>query len=92
MTQNDIRVLSSIGRICQDVDGDYPDFDGWAPHGSADSVAVCRMLRAGLIRSVGWGVCMDCDSSRHQREPTEVPLYVLTDAGRAALDELEGRT
>lgn len=89
MTPNDRRVLSSIGRI---ADGDCPDFDGWAPHGSADSVAVQRLLRSGLIRSVGWGVCMDCDSPRHRREPTEVPLYILTDAGRAALDALERAT
>lgn len=75
LTDNDRRVLRSIKRACE-------QYDGYVPHGAADWTAIRRLSVAGLVECAGYGVCCDCDHPRHQAEETELPFYVLTDAGR----------
>ena len=76
MTRNDARVLAFA---CA---APSKGWDGFAPHGASDWKAVRRLETAGLISYVGQGICDDCDTAAHRREPTEVGLYAATDAGQ----------
>ena len=71
-------------RVLEAIRNASPEWDGWAPHGSADWTGVCRLLAANLIIHVGMGVCEDCDTEAHRREPTEVPLFRLAPEGGAS--------
>jgi len=77
LSANSQRVLDAIRNAS-------PEWDGWAPHGAADWTGVVRLLAANLIMNVGMGVCYDCDTEAHRREPTEVPLFRLVEAGGAS--------
>lgn len=76
LTNNDRRVLASVEIACS-------KWDGYAPHGAADWMAIYRLVRAGLVECIGVGICHGCDSAPHRMEPTEMPIYVLTRTGRA---------
>lgn len=82
LTTNDVRVLESIRMMPS-------DWDGWAPHGSADWTAVRRLVAAGRIVGVGTGVCYDCDTERHRYEPTEIPMYRLPQQPPQPLDRVQ---
>ena len=56
------------------------EWDGFVPHGPGEQSALRRLLRHGLVVQDGSGVCMTC-SEQH-----EGPIYVLTSAGRDALE------
>lgn len=74
LTANDRRVLSAVEIASR-------DFDGFAPHGVSDWIAVKRLTRAGLVEPTDPGVCQSC------REPHDTQIYVLTAAGREALGD-----
>lgn len=74
LSENDERVLEFMRHMPS-------DWDGWAPHGQRDWVAVGRLLAANLIEHAGVGVCMDCDSATHRRDPTDVDLFRLVRSG-----------
>lgn len=78
MTENDKRVLRNI-EIAQ------REWDGYAPHGSSDWLAVRRLRAAGWVDEVGWGTCADCDCS----EPHEGPIFALTKEGRMAQEAIK---
>ena len=82
LTTNDMRVLESIRMMPS-------DWDGWAPHGSADWTAVRRLVAAGRIVGFGTGVCCDCDTERHRYEPTEIPMYRLAQQPPQPLDRVQ---
>lgn len=83
LTNNDKRVLRAVGEACQ-------KFDGFGPHGSGDHIALRRLIPRGLVELTGHGVCEDCDTPKHRYEPTEGPIYRLTDQGRSVVAELCG--
>ena len=76
MTPNDRRVLAAVERA-------QGEWDGFAPHGARDAIAVRRLCAAGMIDDIGIGECQSC------REPHEVSTFVLTDKGREALQQDE---
>jgi hypothetical protein len=82
LTTNDMRVLESIRMMPS-------DWDGWAPHGSADWTAVRRLVAAGRIVGFGTGVCCDCDTERHRYEPTEIPMYRLAQQPPQPLEHVQ---
>lgn len=80
LTENDLRVLRAA---IEATDA----WDGYVPHGAVDHRAIGRLCRGGLVTRVGVGVCSECDSPTHRANPTEVPIYHPTDAGRAVAVE-----
>lgn len=79
MTENDLRVLKATAAAPS------MGWDGLAPHGLRDWTAIRRLESAGLVAYAGHGICEDCDTAAHRREPTEVALYRITDAGMVAV-------
>ena len=65
VTKNDLRVIESIRSA-------VGQWDGFAPHGSRDWTAVRRLVRTGLVQSIGYGECQSCS------EPHDCKLFVLT--------------
>ena len=84
MSANDQRVLRAVAKALE-------RWDGYIPHGPSDHVAIKRLQAAGLVRSIGDGVCYDCDTDAHRRAPVELPAYALTDDGRDVARKLDGR-
>jgi hypothetical protein len=64
LSPNDRRVLDAIKRACD-------EWDGFAPHGSGDWIAIRRLCVAGLIVELDGGVCQSCS------EPHDTPLFAL---------------
>ncbi|HET9554315.1 MAG TPA: hypothetical protein VFP50_15240 [Anaeromyxobacteraceae bacterium] len=75
LTDNDSRVLRAVEVACG-------EFDGFAPHGARDWVAVRRLRASGLVVQNADGRCETCP------EGHDTLLYVLTSAGEAALESL----
>ena len=48
----------------------------------ADWTAVRRLVKSGLLRSAGFGVCCDCDTAKHRREPTEGEMFAREEPSR----------
>ena len=65
MTINDLRVLESVRFAVR-------QWDGFAPHGARDWVAIRRLVKAGEARSIGYGECQSCS------EPHDCELFVPT--------------
>lgn len=59
MTHNDKRVLDAIDEVCTRL-------DGFIPHGAADWKGVDRLQKAGLIVSIGFARCEDCEEHEQQ--------------------------
>ena len=76
LTRNDRRMLESV----QNAQGKW---DGLAPHGSSDWVAIRRLGAAGLVSQDGDGWCETCPSGH------DTPLFVLTPAGESTLAEVD---
>ena len=69
LTKNDQRVLDSVKFACG-------EWDGFAPHGSADWAGVRRLLEADLIEFVcGDGRCQTCSESH------DTHVYRMKEAG-----------
>ena len=69
---NDMRVMRAA------VDA-LKYFDGLMPHGSADWIALRRLVARGHAECIGDGVCETCPDAHDGQ------LFRLTDAGRRAL-------
>lgn len=80
LSDNDARVMRAAVRVQES------GYDGFSPHGAADWVAVRRLVAAGLLRFGGFGVCEDCDSPAHRRDPTESQMFIVTADGARTLD------
>lgn len=80
LTPNDLRMLEAMVRAV-----DSKDWDGIAPHSSADWTAIHRLRKHGLAEYVDEGPCQDCDNPKHRNESIDVPIFAPTAAGRAAL-------
>ncbi len=82
LSDNDMRVLKAIEHACK-------DWDGFAPHGNPDWVAIKRLEREAFVeRSNEYGECKTCPESH------ETALYTLTVYGVRVLhpvsETLEG--
>ena len=75
LSTNDRRVLLCARKVSD-------EFDGLAPHGSADWTAIRRLEKLEFVVFVGTGACADgCDIEDH-----EGPIYAITLGGLAALE------
>ena len=77
LTKNDRRVLDAVA-------ASKDEWDGMAPHGSADWTGINRLWRMGLVSRAGDGACMTCPTMH------DSPIFELTDAGMEMLREVVG--
>lgn len=68
LTKNDLNVLTQV-RCAQGV------WDGFAPHGAREHLAIRRLIAAGLVESIGIAECQSCD------EPHDAEGFVTTSEG-----------
>jgi hypothetical protein len=67
LTKNDQRVLDAVAQASG-------RWDGFMPHGSADHLAIRRLLKFNLVSYYDEGMCETCSSSHEGPifKPTEV--------------------
>lgn len=80
LSKNDVRMLYAAERACA-------EWDGVAPHGAAEWIAIRRLESKGLVDYFGMGICEDCDTASHRADPTEVHVYRLTEMGKKAHED-----
>lgn len=82
LTETQRTMLRDIERICGEC-------DGYAPHGAGQWCTIRALERAGLVRDDGPCECADgCE--RAGDCPHDVTGFVLTEAGRLALEDDHG--
>jgi hypothetical protein len=72
-SKNDLRVIEGVRTASM-------EWDGYCPHGQRDWTAIRRLEKAGVVESIGCGVCQSCDTQSHRDSPTDVEIFRFTAA------------
>lgn len=75
--EDGVKLTEKDQDMLRDIENASALWDGFAPHGQADGRKIARLRKMGLVEHAGIGECQSC------RDPHDVQIYVLTEAGKA---------